>query len=156
LRYVLSAANKTDLPIDGNVDVHLVIHGHEVTTNVSVSPAVDELQLGSNWLDETSPKGPCRPIGPIRDQLVHEQQPVQVDACWRVFVSEEVTVPLQHEANVPVCLMVDDIRAHLVTGCRATDRVTCSYCCPDPPEQQRQGDCRTGMQLFRYSTRVLN
>jgi len=34
-----------DLPIDGNVDLHLVIDGHEVTANVSVSPAIDELLL---------------------------------------------------------------------------------------------------------------
>ena len=48
--YVLSTANKMDLPIDGDVDLHLVIDGHNVTTNVSVSPAIDEFLLESNWL----------------------------------------------------------------------------------------------------------
>jgi len=47
---VLSITNKTILPIDGVVDLHFTIDGHEVTTNVSVLSAIDELLLGSNWL----------------------------------------------------------------------------------------------------------
>ena len=43
---VLSAANKMDLAINSDVNLHLVIDGHEVTVNVSVSPAINELLLG--------------------------------------------------------------------------------------------------------------
>ena len=40
-----------DVPIDSNIDLHLVIVGHEVTVNVSVSPAIDEilLEVVSQW-----------------------------------------------------------------------------------------------------------
>jgi len=46
----LSAANKTALPIDGDVDLHFTIDRHPMFVNVSVLLAIDELLLGSNWL----------------------------------------------------------------------------------------------------------
>jgi len=39
LHYVLSAANKTDLPILGDTDLHFTIDRHKFVANVSVLPA---------------------------------------------------------------------------------------------------------------------
>ena len=50
--YTLSAANRTNLPIDGDADIHFVFDGLPVYASVSVSPAIDELLLGSDWLVE--------------------------------------------------------------------------------------------------------
>ena len=47
---MLSAANGTDLPIVGDVDLRFTIDGHEFGANVCVLPTVDEFLLGSDWL----------------------------------------------------------------------------------------------------------
>jgi len=108
--YTLSAANKTALQIDGDTKLHFTIDGHPMSADVSVSPAVDELLLGSDWLVQNR----CRwdfAAGTvhIKDQLIHTYQREQINACRRIFVSEECTVPPRHEANVPVRMMYDNI-----------------------------------------------
>jgi len=107
-RNALSAANKTALPIDGDVDLHFTIEGHAMTANVSVSPAIDELLLGSDWLVENK----CRwdfAAGTvyIGDHLVRTHRRDQVDACRRVFVPEVCVVPPRHDTNTPVIMMND-------------------------------------------------
>ena len=62
--------------------MHLVIHGHEVTANISVSPTIDKLLLCSDWLVANQ----CRwdfttGTAYIGDQLIHAHQRMQVDAC---------------------------------------------------------------------------
>jgi len=49
----LRAANGTDVPILGEVDIDFMIEGHPVRANVAVSDVVEELILGSDWLSET-------------------------------------------------------------------------------------------------------
>jgi len=98
---VLSAANKTVLPIDGDADIHFTIDDIPVTANVSVSPAIDELLLGSDWLVQNR----CRwdfTAGTvyIGEKLVHTNQRERTDACRRIFVAESCTVPPRHEANI--------------------------------------------------------
>jgi len=48
--YILSAANKTDLSILRDMDLHFTTDGHKFVANVSVSPAIDEFLLGSDVL----------------------------------------------------------------------------------------------------------
>ena len=50
--YVLSAANKTDLPTLGDAKLHFTIDGHKFEVNVSVSPAIEDFLLGSDWFTE--------------------------------------------------------------------------------------------------------
>jgi len=49
-RYVLTAVNKTDLPILGDTNLTFMVDGHKFWVNVSVSDKVDEFLLGSDWL----------------------------------------------------------------------------------------------------------
>lgn len=107
-QYRLSAANKAALPIDGDIDLHFTIDGYAMTASVSVSPAIDDLLLGSDWLVENG----CRwdfAAGTIHigDRLIHTHQRKHVDLCRRIMVSEECVVPPRHEANVPARMIYD-------------------------------------------------
>jgi len=55
-QYELFAANKTRLPVDRDTSICFTIDGRLLTANVSVSPAVDELLLGTDWLVENGCK----------------------------------------------------------------------------------------------------
>ena len=49
--YVLSAADVMNLPVIGDADLHFTVDRHKFVVNVCVVPAVEELLLGSDWLD---------------------------------------------------------------------------------------------------------
>jgi len=109
-KYELFAANKTSLPVDGDADIHFTIDGHPMTTSVSVSPVIDELLLGSDWLVQNK----CRwdfaaATVFVGDQLINTYQRKHTDVCRRIFVSEQCVVPPRHEANIPVRMMYDHI-----------------------------------------------
>jgi len=55
-RYNLSVANKTNLPILGDTDLHFTMDGHEFEANVLVSLAIDDFLLGSDWLVKNGAK----------------------------------------------------------------------------------------------------
>jgi len=106
--YNLSVANRDALPLDGDVELRFTIDDHEMTANVSVSPAIDELLLGSDWLVENR----CRcdfAAGAvyIGDRLIRTYPRKHTDICRRIVVSEECVVPPRHEANIPARMMHD-------------------------------------------------
>ena len=77
-----------------------------------MSPAIEELLLGSDWLVQNQ----CRwdfAAGTvyIGDHLIHTYRREQIDACRRIFVSEECIIPPRHEANVPVRMMYDNLHS---------------------------------------------
>ena len=66
-RFTLTAAGKTPLQVDGDTHIEFTIEGHQVGADVSVSPQLDELLLGCDWLTCQSGKWdfrtrylPCR------------------------------------------------------------------------------------------------
>jgi len=139
-RYALSASNKTALPIDGDVDLHFTIEGHAMTTDVSVSPAIDELLLGGGWLVENK----CRwdfAAGTVNigDHLVHTHRCEQVDAYRRIFVQEGHVVPPRHENDTPVMMMYDMTIRHrpgrVYSNSDALSRRPCD-CAGDPECRQ--------------------
>jgi len=110
-RVVLYAANKTKLPVDGDVDIHFAVDGQSMSYNVSVSPVVDELILGIDWLTHVQCQWDFATGNlTIGDHAVKTQQRQHLATCRRIFVREECVVPPRHEANVPVRVMYDDIR----------------------------------------------
>jgi len=48
--------NLANLPILGDTNLHFVVDGNEFEANVSVSPAIDEFILGSDWLEANGAK----------------------------------------------------------------------------------------------------
>jgi len=48
LHYILSAANKTELPILADTEFQFTVDGYSFAANISVSPAIDEFLLGSD------------------------------------------------------------------------------------------------------------
>jgi len=109
-QYRLSAANKVSLPLDGDIDLHFTIDGHAMTASVSMSRAIDDMMLGSDWLV----KNECHwdfAAGTIYDRLIRTYQRRHVDMCRRITVTEEFIVPPPYEANVPAIMMYDHIRS---------------------------------------------
>jgi len=108
---VLYAANKTELPVDGDIDLHFAIAGQPISYNVSVSPVIDELILGSDWLTHSK----CQwdfATGKLtlNGQVMPTYRQEQLAFCRRIFVREVCTVPPKHEANIPVRMMYDGAR----------------------------------------------
>jgi len=50
-RYNLTVADKAHLPILGDTHLHFKVDGNCFEANVSVSPAIDDFLLGSDWLE---------------------------------------------------------------------------------------------------------
>jgi len=55
-RYSLTVADKASLPILGDTNLHFEVDGNCFKANVSVSPAIDDFLLGSDWLEANGAK----------------------------------------------------------------------------------------------------
>jgi len=50
-RYDLTVADKANLPILGDTTLHFEVDGNQFEASVSVSSAIDDFLLGSDWLE---------------------------------------------------------------------------------------------------------
>jgi len=80
-----------------------MVDGHPMEANVSVSPDIEELLLGSDWLIRNQ----CHwnfAAGTIKmgDLELKTHRRSSVDTSHRVVVAERCVVPPRHEANVAV------------------------------------------------------
>jgi len=107
-RYAILATNKTNLPILGDAKLHFTTDGHRFEGNVSVSPAIDDILLGSDWLVENKANWDF-PEGTISlgDRLIRAYQCTLSNICHHILADEYCVMPPKHEANLPV-KMVDD------------------------------------------------
>ena len=101
--YELFTANKAPLRVVGDLDIAFTVNGHSMEANVSVSPDIEELLLGSNWLIRNQ----CHwdfAAGTIKmgDHELRTHKKSSVDTSHRVVVAERCVVPPRHEANVAV------------------------------------------------------
>ena len=55
-RYNLTMADKANLPILRDTILHFKVDGNQFEANVSVSPAIDDFLLGSDWLEANGAK----------------------------------------------------------------------------------------------------
>ena len=87
-----------------------------MSADVSVSPAIDELLLRSDWLEQNKCKWDFS-AGTvyIGDLLIRTHWKGSLDVSRRVFVSEHCVVPPRHEANVEVRVVCDNL------SCPATE-----------------------------------
>jgi len=109
-QYNLSVADKANLPMLGDTNLHFVVDGNEFEANVLVSSVIDHFLLGSDWLETNGGKWDFA-AGTLNfgDQVIHAYQRMLVRVCRRVMVSEDYIVPARHEANVLVKMSDTDI-----------------------------------------------
>jgi len=98
--FELFTANKAQLRVIGDLDI---VDGHPMEASVSVSPDIEELLLGSDWLIRNQ----CHwnfAAGTIKmgDLVLETHKKSSVDTRRRVVVAERCVVPPRHEANVAV------------------------------------------------------
>ena len=55
-QYNLTVADKASLPILGDTTLHFEVDGNRFEANVSVSSAIDDFLLGSDWLEANGAK----------------------------------------------------------------------------------------------------
>ena len=98
------------MPILGDTDLSFTVDGHEFTANVSVSSAIDDFLLGSDWLIRKEAKWDFA-AGTISfgNRTIHAYRCTLDRMCKRVIVSEDCVIPARHEANVPVKVLNVDI-----------------------------------------------
>jgi len=103
MQYVLSAANRTDLPVLGDANLHFNIDRHKFLANVSLSPAIDEFLLGSNWFVDNKCKWDfAEGTISVGDWLIHAHRHMFNDVCRHLLVMENCVMPSWHEVNIPV------------------------------------------------------
>jgi len=109
VRFSLMGAGRNSLKVYGETSIQFSIDGHPMEAEVSVSPSINELLLGCDWL--TKHKGRWDfatgvvQLGNIEVQTRPKRVPEI--ACRRLVVAERFTVPARHEANIPVRMETD-------------------------------------------------
>ena len=102
-RYDLTVVDKASLSLLGDTDLHFEIEGNRFRANVSVSPAIDDFLLGSDWLEANGAKWDfATGTLQIGDCVIRAYRRTLGKMCRQVTVAEDFTVPARHEANVPV------------------------------------------------------
>jgi len=94
----------------GDTALHFEVGGNQFEANVSVSPAIDDFLLGSDWLEANGAK--CNfATGTLHfgDRVIHAYRRTLGKVCRQVMVSENYIVPARNEANVPVKMLDKDI-----------------------------------------------
>ena len=99
----LTVADKTSLSILGDTDLCFEIEGNRFRANVSVSPAIDDFLLGSDWLEANRAKWDFA-TGTLQlgDCEIRAYRRTLGKMCRQVTVAEDTVVPARHEVNVPV------------------------------------------------------
>ena len=102
-RYDLTVADKTNLSILGDTDLCFEIEGNRFRANVSVSPAIDDFLLGSDWMEANGAKWDF-PTGTLQlgNCEIRAYRRTLGKMCRQVTVAEDIVVPARHEVNVPV------------------------------------------------------
>ena len=84
--------------------------GNCFKANVSVSPAIDDFLLVSNFLEANGAKWDFA-TGTLHfgDRVIRAYRCMLGKVCRQITVSEDFIVPARHEANVPVKMADRDI-----------------------------------------------
>ena len=102
-QYNLTVDDKANLPILGDTTLQFEVDGNRFEANVSVSPAIDDFLVGSDWLEANGAKWDFS-TGTLNfgDRTIHTYRRTPGRVCRQVMVAKNYIVPPQHEANVPV------------------------------------------------------
>ena len=111
------AANKSELSMDGEAEVALVLNGQTFMTRTLVTPDIEEIRLGSDWLTAQECLWDFR-TGKI---VINGQSATPVSLkgpllCQRVFVEDDVVIPPRKESAVPALTTLVTPRTYTETG----------------------------------------
>jgi len=108
--YNVTVSDKANLPILGDTTLHFEVDENQFKANVSVSPAIDDFLLGSDWLEANRAKWDFA-TGTLHfgDRVIHAYRRTLGKVCRRVMVLENYVMPARHEANVLVKMSDMDI-----------------------------------------------
>jgi len=107
----LFAANRTVIPLLGQLDVNFTVNGHRISTKVVVSEAVHVLILGIELL--TSHK--CRwefgrGMIEIDGRMLQLQSRCTSQRVFRIYSKEETVIAAAQQGHVPVQVSLADLR----------------------------------------------
>jgi len=91
-------------------DLHFEVDGNRFEANVSVSSAIDDFLLGSDWLEANEAKWDFA-TGTLHlgDREIRAYRRTLGRVCRQVVVSDDFVIPARHEANVPVKMLDKDV-----------------------------------------------
>jgi hypothetical protein len=107
----LFAANGTQIPLLGQTTIKFRVGNSEMSAEVVVTDAVDELILGIDWMSENK----CRwdfgksVIGFNGKSIQLHSRPA-AGAVRRIYAENDVIIPAGHHTNVPVNVAWPDLR----------------------------------------------
>ena len=111
------AANESELSMDGEAEVALVLNNQTFMTRTLVTPDIEEIMLGSDWLTAQECLWDFR-TGKI---VINGQPATPVSRkgpllCQRVFVEQDVVIPPRKETAVPARTTLVTPRTYTETG----------------------------------------
>ena len=91
--YSLTVADKASLPILGDTNLHFEVDGNHFEANVSVSLAIDDFPLGSDWLEANGAKWDFA-TGTLHfgDRVIQAYRRTLGKTCRQITVSEDFIV----------------------------------------------------------------
>ena len=97
----LFAANDTEIEILGRVTLPMRLLGRQILTDALVSPNIDEIMLGSDWLHDHN----C--LWDLKRGCIHVDGGPAIELsrqkgfrCRRVFVQQDTMLPPRQQVNV--------------------------------------------------------
>ena len=125
LSYQLSAANSTGISIIGRVVLPLYLQGYRVNTPALISPDIEEIMLGADWLQQHECVwdfcGQSLVVDGLRCQTTTRRAAMK---CRRVFVQNDVLLPAKQQVNVLARSTITSLREAVHDGLLDSHRVS--------------------------------
>ena len=102
-RKQLFAANRTKIPLLGNMDMEFEVHGERYSVTLAVTDAIDEMILGIDWLTQNAAEWDFgRGELTLRGKGVPLQKRPITNRVRRVYSANTVHIPPMTQADIPV------------------------------------------------------
>ena len=115
--FALVGAGKNNLRVTGEATIEILFDGVPMEAAVSISPDVNELLLGNDWLMKTGGTWDFSTDTLVIDGRSYSLWPKNEGVhCRRVAISEPSVISARHEVNIEVEYQGDDIRNRDLLG----------------------------------------
>jgi hypothetical protein len=109
----LYAANETPIPLDGEIEVDLIVGGKIWITRMLVSDVIEEIVLGIDWLQKNQccwnfASGKLH-IGDMNVQLIENGKTIVIR---RIYAAQYTIIRPGHQTRVPVKVTWSNLKLH--------------------------------------------